>query len=209
MNKIITSLHKLPLGKFIDCLCDEDLTGLIIEGEPTLNELETAWEGLLMDYNDTIGTDGQTQYVKANVEYQRFKLRHDKAITYIELLNYYYKQEKIIVLKWIRDLNRLVDLQFKFNKEKPEELETYLQRCARRNKENKLSMDLVKLQLEQLAKVENKDAGTPDRGYFARVLINLGDFKKREITEDISTYAFCIMVNQLTQHVKEMEKVKR
>lgn len=207
--KLISSIHKLPLEIFIDCLVDEDYARLIVEGEPTAEEIKEAWNNLLFEYNDAIGGDGQSNFVGFTKQYHHAKLKHDKAVAYIELLNYYYTNEKVIVPKWVNDLNRIVDLRTQFTNENASEFPAYLKKCFSRNKSNLVKMELVKIQLEQLQSVQaTKKEVKPDRGYFTRVMINLKNYCNREIPTSISTYEFCVLVNNYTEYVKKMESQK-
>lgn len=44
------SCKALPLFNFIECYCNNDLTYLIISGEPTEAELQDAWNEILLEY---------------------------------------------------------------------------------------------------------------------------------------------------------------
>lgn len=207
--KLISSIHKLPLEIFIDCLVDEDYAGLIVEGEPTAEEIKEVWDNILLEFNDAISSDGQGQFVGFTKQYYQTKLRYDKANNYIELLNYYYTHEKIVVAKWIRELNRLIDLKYVFDREKPELFEKYLRSCSSRNKTTLVKMELVRIQLEQLAVIQgNKPEIKPDRSYFTQVMINLKEHGGREIPYTISTFEFCVLVNRYSQYVKQVEAQK-
>lgn len=53
--KLYRSIHDLPLGIFIDCQCEQLYDKLILQGEPTQEEITDAWENLLQQYTELIG----------------------------------------------------------------------------------------------------------------------------------------------------------
>ncbi len=206
--KLITSIHKLPLWAFINAICDEDYSGIIVEGEPTINEIAFTWNDLLEQYGDALQDDGNKRYILACKEYYQAKTRYEVANTYIELLNNYFSQG-IVIHKWIKELNSLVGANYVFNRDKIEEFSKYLKSAFNRNKGNLIRYNLAKSKLEELIKIQGKsDGGGYDRAYFTRILVNLKDMKQREIPDTISTYEFCVLVNHYKQHLQYLESQK-
>jgi hypothetical protein len=203
MAKLITTIHKLPLNIFIDALVDSDFTGLILEDEPTQEEILQVWGDLVTEYTEALGDDGQKQYVKASTIYQQAHIRYELVNNYIELLNNWY------VPRWAQDLNRLVGAGFKFDPSNKEAYRELLKRCYNRNQGNLMHVELAKMELESVAKLQaGKDGkGTaPDRAYFTKVLTNLWEFMGDHVPDTISTYQFCVLVNRLSDYIKNKPK---
>jgi hypothetical protein len=211
--KMITTIAKLPLETFVDCLVDEDFSGLVIEGVPTQEEIASAWEDILIQYADAIGDYGYRSYLKAEMAYRAAEIKYNKACTYIEMLNYYYINEKVVIPKWIAELNKLISQPFVFDKEDLPAYEKYLSGANSRNKSNLFMMEMKREQYLAILKVQQTEKNEkPDRDYFEKVLINLSDFKKREILiNNISTHRFCVLVNQYSQYMRhaQTEKLKK
>lgn len=198
--KLITTIHKLPLSTFIDCICDNDLSGL---GDGTEAERSFVWNDLLEQYGDALQDDGNKRYILVVKEYQQAKTRYELANTYIELLNNYFSQG-VVVPKWIKELNSMIGSNYVFNKEKIEDFSKYLTSALNRNKGNMIRYNLAKSKLEEIIKINsNVEGGKYDRAYFIKVLVNLKDMKGREIPYTISTYEFCVLVNQLKKFIIE------
>lgn len=204
MSKLITSLYKLPLNIFIDCICDNDYFGLIIEGEPGEAEIAYTWSDLLGQYSDALSDDSHKKYVVVIKEYHQAKIRYELANTYIELLNNYFSQG-VVYTKWIEELNKLVDSNYKFDKRKTDLFVRYLENSFRRNKGNKIRYDLAKAKMESIMKVEVDKNEKPDRGYFTKIMVNLKENEGREIPDTISTYEFCVLVNKFKRKIEYME----
>lgn len=210
--KIITSIHKLPLGTFIDCFVEHDYSGLVIEGECPDVLLILAWNDIVEQYNDSLKDDGQKEYASAFQGYQRAKTKHDLAEKYIELLNAYYNGvvidgvfTKAIVLPWIKALNKLVGAKYKFEQSKQSEFLPYLKACAMRNASNLVNYQLAEQQLLHLASLtidDKKKEIKQDHGYFIQIMLNLKAMEGREIPYTISVYEFCLLVNRYKEWIK-------
>ena len=48
------SIHNLPMPVFIDCLTTKDLSGLVLSGRPTGQQMEDAWAGIMSQYSEQI-----------------------------------------------------------------------------------------------------------------------------------------------------------
>jgi hypothetical protein len=204
--KLINSLHKLPLNTFIDCICDSDFTGLVIEGEPNEQDLSLVWNDLLEQYSDALNDEGSRRYILVFKEYQQAKIKHDLIITYIEMLNNYY------VPKWANELNKMVQSSFDFKAALDKDVEEYrklLSRCFNRNKSNLMRYQLAQSKLEEITKLQSTDGKKPDRAFFTKVMVNLKNKNSREIPYDIPTYEFCVLVNDYRDYISFMETQKK
>jgi hypothetical protein len=193
---MITSIHKLSLEAFIDCLVDGALDRL---GDGTDAERAAAWEDILHQYNEAMGDEQAKRYIQAARSYVLAKERFESAERYIELLNTTY------VRQWCDELNRLVGAKFIFGPHDREVYTKQLKNCAMRNAGNKMYYKMEEQKFHALAGVQQKSSTPPDRAYFTKVMINLKDRHSREIPYSISTYEFCTLVNQYMQYVKTME----
>lgn len=210
--RLISTIAKLPLETFIDCLVDKDYSGLVIEGHAPEPLIQLAWNDLVEQYNDAIskGDDSQKQYISAYQDYLRAKSKHDVAITYIELLNVYYVEKGIVVKKWIKDLNKLCDIRYSFDVDKQQDFIPYLERCFKRNKTNLISYRLAETQLSELLKMQQvkKEDAMLDRTYFIQIMLNIKNMENREIPFSISTLEFCLLVARYRDGIKEFNNQK-
>jgi hypothetical protein len=196
---MITSIHKLPLRDFIDCLVDQDYSSL-----DAGDQERKVWEDILYQYTDALGDDGSKRYLIALREYTRAKQNYEEVNRYIELLGSTY------VPKWAKELNRLVDAKIQFTPHDREEYVKQLKRCVMRNAGNRMRYQIESEKFLAIQKLQvEKEGEKPTRESFAKTLLNLKDFKSREIPDTVTTYEFCIMVNQMIRYVKEKEGEKR
>jgi len=54
--RLHNTIHKLPLTIFIDIMVSKDLSLLVIEGEPTQEELTTTWQNIISEYSQAISS---------------------------------------------------------------------------------------------------------------------------------------------------------
>src|SRR4029079_10802111 len=62
---LYTSIHKLPLCRFIDVAVDEHFHSLVISGNPSPEEMKSAWDDILLQYNDAIGATKGNKSISA------------------------------------------------------------------------------------------------------------------------------------------------
>lgn len=210
--KIITSIAKLPMEVFVDCIVDHDYSGLVVDGDVPEPIIVLAWNELIDQYNSAIskGDESQRQYISAYQEYLRAKSKHDVAVSLIELLNVHYLGKGIIIKKWIKDLNKLCDIRYSFDLNKKEDFIPYLERCYNRNKANLIKYRIAETQLSELLKLQEvkKNDVSMDRGYFIQIMLNLKSMEGREIPASISTLEFCLLVSRYREYLKQFQQRK-
>src|SRR5690349_16565305 len=106
---LIESLHKIPLSKFIDAYVDGDLSVLIVQGTPSEEQLITAWNELILEYNDAIG--GNEKEILLDV-YTDFYTLHAKISTVEKMVE---ALRKFYVKKWADRLNKILHKNFSFD----------------------------------------------------------------------------------------------
>lgn len=195
-NKCHTTIHRLPLRAFIDCLIDKDLSGLVISGAPSQTELESAWDDLLWQYSDALAgprQEYQADLYKKSLS-QEFKVRSLEV--FVSIL------EDYRVAEIIDQLSRLTGEKFKFPLADPVAYEKDLKRCRGIIALESVILDQL---LRQLNESQPADDQKPTRDYFAKILINLSDDAGYEIRDDISVYTFCERINRYIQKIEQRQ----
>jgi hypothetical protein len=97
--KLITRIEDLRLDKFIDCMCDQSLSVLVISGTPAPADLLEAWSNLYSQYLDILD-DSETLYMlhlQRDVELLQFKIVTTEAI--IRVLDFFHVEQLVDQLK--------------------------------------------------------------------------------------------------------------
>lgn len=100
--KLIESIEDLRLDQFIDCICDQKLNVLVIEGQPSDVDLLECWANLYSQYLDILD-DSETLYMlhlERDVELLRYKIVTAEAI--VKVLQKTYVGQLVEVLKMLK-----------------------------------------------------------------------------------------------------------
>lgn len=193
------TIHELPLSKFIEVAVDGNLSGLIISGFPSEEELTNAWTEIMSDYSDMIGDHEAKLYFQLTRDITVMAITLNQIENLVKLLeDYHYPPMEDM-------LNSLLRTRFKFKEKRREELK----KCIAMSKGISLKKDLKELQLEGMRSKFEKEGAKPTREYFQAILITLSDFAKYHITDSITTYEFCERIHRLNQAVENRKNKKK
>lgn len=197
---IYQSIDKLPLHRFVDCIVDNNLHSLVIEGKPTELQLQEAWNNILSEYTEAIGNHEYRIYISLYKEISLLKLSYNQIITSIEMLRVVYSEYLC------QQLNNLLKTSCKFNYKDQNSYQEELSKCLRRSKSIKISIDLKVLQFDAIQKKHfGKEEQKYTRGYFDSILINLSDHAKYEIHESITVSKYCERIKRFNKYIETLK----
>jgi hypothetical protein len=194
-------LHKdcfsLPLANFIECLCDESYTPLIVSGDPPLDKLQEAWLGIYIQFVD-LTADIDSQYIqRLDRDIKVLQLRLTRIDFCIRYLSLQYDEELVQVL-------RKMNFRFKFNPDNRVQYTKDLQAVIHRT--SPLQMQLEMKQAELKAYQDKQKGEKPDRIYFTKILTRLGEFMHFRIDPKVTTVAeFAIMKKDYVTHCENLK----
>lgn len=189
----------LPLSKFIEVATNGNFFALVISGQPSLDDLRIAWESIVSEYGEAVGS-GQ-QELSTNLYKQIVKL--ETTIAQIEML--VRALEKTYCGKFVTLLNGLLTTSFVFDVDKPQEYNKKLQACISRSKGFKITLDLKVAQYNAInKKTEQGEAMTKEA--FIGVLITLSDHAKYPIHDNITVFEYCERIKRLNEYIRKMDK---
>lgn len=202
--KYYTSIVDLPLSRFIDCLVDQNIYALVISGKPTELKLKSAWDDILIEYNDSIG-DGENKFYFRLLKEVNILLITLKEIE-LDILILRYQYDK----KYADDLNNLLSTNYVFDPNDIEKYNSDLDKCERKSKGILLSYQVKNAQLEALKEKNQKTETKPTKSYFANILISLTDHAGVKLNADeITVYEFCERVRRYSEYIKAVENRNR
>jgi len=197
-HKWYQSIVDLPLNRFIDCACNNNLSALIISGFPDPEQLTIAWAEINEQYSEAMGDSTHKLYVTLFKEVTALTIDLRQIAALIELL---YQ----VKYKPFEDrLNSLLFTNFRFEDNRTKELET----CTRLSKSIAVKIDLKTARLVAMQS-GNVDKKKPTPEYFYSVLITLSDHAQYQITDSVTVFEYCERVKRLGQYVdKQKQKQK-
>ncbi len=191
-----TTIHKLPLSRFIDALCDNDLTGLLITGNATEEELQIIWADIMDQFIEASAGTKQLHYIKICAQITRLELKYNMIMLLINSLRQYY------VERFADRLNNLLETSFKFNISDITAYDKILERCFNRAKALMITIDLKTAEVLAMREQTIKNEVNPKREHFSKALIALSDHAGRELFEDqITVYVYCERLNRYNKYI--------
>ncbi len=203
--KWYSSIHRLPLCKFIEVVCDDNLHALVITGNPTIEQLVTAWEEMYEQFTQEIGGGEAKMFSNIYREYTSLKVKYDQTLMLIDALDQFrHNSQDAPCREFAADLNRIMRTSYSFDHTQPD-YDKNLKACRTRS-----GSMLVNLQMKEAtftAMQQKQSAGAiMDQGYFIGVLIALSDHAKFNITDRITVYEYCTRIKNLNLYLEQQSK---
>ena len=202
-SKLYRHLYAIPLENFIRCLCDNDLTALIIEGQATDDELSAVWSRLYDEYSDKM-SDEDGSYLKSLV--RDINMTETKVLvigSLCRMLDYCYSFELH------EELNKWTGMKQPLQPGDTEGNSKILLHIVGRA--SKWQMDAQNLRKEFGEMAENKsNVDGYSRDYFDGWIVALSRHNKYHVNRyETMVSEFIIMVQDLKQAAKGMDNLSK
>jgi len=198
-------------------MVDGNLYALIISGSPTDPQvLKAAWENILHEYTEAIGTSEFKLYLSLYKEVSLLEIEYNSIKNAVDILseiqNYLIQHGPHASIlqaqkKWGDELNRLLRTDCKFNNMDSATYQEELNKCIRRSKSIKIKLDLKLLAFAEIQK-KNKGGQVMDRRYFDSMLITISDHAKYEIGENITVSKYCERIKRYNHYCESLKSRK-
>lgn len=142
--KLHTSCKTLTLEKFIPATCNGDLSGLIIEGTPTPEELNAAWVNINMEWSELTENSNKNIYLSALKEFYIERARYNALLAGVQSLAIEYNEA---AEKALNDLGYTVNLR---GLDPPEYIK-HLDQLTKRLKGVQVAMANAYIELERIS----------------------------------------------------------
>jgi hypothetical protein len=192
---LIQRCKNLSLNKFLDAYCNNDLSVLIISGEPTADELKDAWDGILFEYSSLI-KNGDADYLlklSKNISVLGFEIFYTEAAA--DLLKVHYDKDVVDYL--ITELGYFGD----FNPEQTESYQKDINVMLSLVKGKKQDLEELKAEYERLNNVAEGKKQSEEE--FELVIASLGKYAGYRLDKD------AVMVSEFasvfTLYLKEQD----
>lgn len=200
MAKVHNNIVDLPLRKYVEALVDKNLHALVIEGDPTREELEQAWQDVQSQYGDAMGDMEHKVYLKILKDVTILDADYKLIHLYVELLEKMYIQQVAI------ELNKLLKSSFVLDPKDPVKYRKELQSALNQSKSLKIKLDMKNIEFESIRTKYETDGVKPSKEYFQSILITLTDHSKVPLNDNMSVYEFCERMRRLNQYVDQQTK---
>lgn len=209
-EKYYHSIYDLPLNKFIDCMIDGNLSALIVTGFPNPEILKQAWDNILAEYSDVIGSQEHRMIFQLWKEVAIMKVSVDMIRIMAARGNDINEDKGILRIVYIKamadELNTILGTSCKFNWADQKTYNDELDKCVNRGKALLIQYDMKCLQFAALQKqAEGKTDVKIDRQYFTSILITLSDHAKYRIEESIKMSEYCERVKRFSDYCEQIK----
>jgi hypothetical protein len=193
--------NQLPLNIFIDCLIDNDLSGLVIRGRPTPEQLSAAWEDIYIEYIDLSQSAESLYSIRIQAE---VTLLSDE-IKRVEEILYFLSPEMLPFLNGRE--NELVEILRSYGYKQRFDFTTDYSKTiiAIRGRLNPKKLRLDSRLKEMGEYVKSKSNGKPSRSVFDTNLVRMSRFQGYSIRAKEITVAEYVMIFKdcITESKKE------
>lgn len=205
LSKYYQSIHKLPLARFIDIVCDENIHALTITGSPLIPDLLAAWEEIHEQFTNEMGGGEAKLYNQLYKEFTLLKIKYDQVLMLINALDLFYTNSSTDQYKEMAaDLNRLLLTNFKFDGV-DEGFDKEIKSCKIRSGGLLIALKIKEASFNAMEKKQG-EGKKQDRGFFIGVLLALSDHAKYSITENITVFEYCARIKNLNLFIEHKNK---
>jgi len=188
--------NNLPMEIFIQCLCDENLDALVIEGKATKEQLHHAWVMILAEYYELKGdVDGEQWLLSRDV------MRLENHLTLLD------RCVEFLKTRWSDSIAESINkLGYTFRPASKGDYWEELNRVVQKSKTKYIHLQQMIKELEaQVKKVEGKK---PTRGYFDNMLIHIEEMQKVSYSLDTLTVQKFVLLEKKYWHQVELLKAR-
>jgi hypothetical protein len=190
----------LPLKKFIECLCDENLRALVLAGNPPLDQIQLAWFNIYAEFIDLCASQDTIYANRLQSDINMFKARILKVRLMVHYLRVELDQEYI-------DELRKRGFRYKFDRENKIQYHKDLDDVLRGTKNWQLQLQLREAELD--AYIATAKGEKPSLLYFTQILIRLSDHAGFQLNPEIlMTAEFAIRKKAYNNHCDQVNRQK-
>lgn len=192
----------MPLSKYISAKVDGNLQGLVIEGNPSPDDLEKSWLAIEMECIDLVGTVEQKAEIKLKKDIDILEANLVICeVCIFQLSNAYHPDFEMY-------LNNILKANIKLEPSDPVKYHALLKNCWNRSRGVKINLDLKVIEFNAIKeKLAKQGKGQPyTREYFATMLITLSDYSQYQVHDTITVFEYYDRLRRLIAHNAEMEK---
>ncbi|MCW3108481.1 MAG: hypothetical protein JWQ09_2987 [Segetibacter sp.] len=163
-TRLIDSAKICTIAAYMSCMFDNDFKSLILEGDPTEDEIQEAWENINLEYLE-LSSGGNTAEVTAIKEVEEIKIKLETFEIYLLLQHRSMSLLGYPFFRGIKVLGDRVDFPLKWNGER-EDFIKQLKKVEVRSKSLKLKLQIAESRLEairQVSKDKEKNKSSDSR----------------------------------------------
>lgn len=197
LSNLYRGCSTLPMENFIQCLCDNNLQALIIDGSATERKLQETWIVILAEYYDIKGDSEGIEHWHLTRDVMRLQNHLFLLEQCVEFLKH----------RWSESIAESVNkLGYLFRPASKENYTDDLNRVVNKAKTKYIQLQqLIKQLEEQIKKIVDKK---PTRDYFDNMLIHIEEMQKVSYTFETLVVQKFVHLERKYWHQVELLKAR-
>lgn len=195
------SIDTLPLDRFITCVCDQDLSVLVISGTPTPNELLSAWNDIYDEYVAAVNDKEQQHILRLTKEINCLEFDFKLIGLCVTRLEIEHSDEVLGILK------KLIPTNLKFN---PADLEQYKKDLSLVISKSKRMIIEIENKRGELGKLAPEKGSRVTRSEFDKVIVRASKFMAYKVDKKTTTVSeFVRIVDEMRKEADSIEQINK
>ncbi len=209
VKKLISSITDLTLDKFIDCMCDGNLSVLVLDhAEHSAVDLYKAWENIYTEYVEAMKDKEQKYLLRLTKEINLLQYRITAINIIIQVMDVEYQIFKRHDKKMIEELKRYMPVKGQFNPEDAASFTRDLELIVANSKRLMIEYETKKIEYDKLVPMNSKVR--VDKKHFDDIITQLSKHMKSIINpKEITVSLFVSIMNDMRSEIDRIEKELR
>lgn len=199
--KLYRSIDTLPLERFITCICDKDLTALVISGNATGEELVSAWNDIYDQYVIAVNDKEQQYILRLTKEINCLEFDYKLIGLCVTRLEIEHSEEVLGILK------KLVPTNLKFN---PADIEQYKKDLSLIISKSKRMIVEIENKRGELGRLAPEKGERVNRSEFDKMIVRASKYMQYKIDKKATTVSeFVQIIDEMRKEADSIDKINK
>ena len=187
--KLLSRCSETTMGQFRQCLEHNNISALIVEGEPTAEQLAEAWASLFLEYCDLSEAHEATHRVRLWAEIEALKIKLNICQSWVDIISFMPSTE-INKALWI------VGYEFELDKNKPAQYKEDIARINAELRSLRLDIKIKEAEYSAIEKSPNS-SDTIDVKYFSTIYTRINNYYKyNAVNDQTKVEMYCALLRE-------------
>lgn len=199
--KLYRSIDNLPLERFITCICDKDLSALVISGNATKEELVSAWNDIYDQYVIAVNDKEQQYILRLTKEINCLEFDHKLIGLCVTRLEIEHSDDVLQILK------KLVPTNLKFN---PADIEQYKKDLSLIISKSKRMIIEIENKRGELGRLAPEKGQGVNRSEFDKMIVRASKYMQYKIDKKVTTVSeFVQIIDEMRKEADSIDKINK
>lgn len=197
--KLLSRCNEVTMNVFMQCICDDNLSALIVSGTPDAMELANAWATLFYEYCDLVDATEAKHRIKLVSEISLKKSRITCGQGWHNLLYYYYNEN-------IAEALRRIGFDYDLNPEDPEAYHYDLACINAELRSQRFQLRIKEAEYEAILEKQSTSHSV-DRKYFSTIFFRINHYAKYNAVNGQTTVEdYCAALRDYVAYIDSQPK---